>query len=83
MKMFVLDYVVDENVIEEEWERFFGICFHKVIQEALKNRWRIIEIKWHDEELIMAFMSLECSLGNAYLLHVYLVIAQVEVHLCK
>lgn len=73
--MFFPGEAVDENVIKEKKYKYSEIWFEKVIHEALKSGWGITETKWHDQEFIMAFMSLENSLQNVYFFHAYLVIA--------
>lgn len=79
LKIFFPSEAIDENVIKENEDKFFEICFEQVIHEALKSGWGIKKTKWHDKEFIMAFMSLESSLGNVYFFHAYLVIARVEI----
>ena len=66
---------VDEDVIEENKDKFSEIWLEQVVHKALKSGWGIIKTKWHDQELIMAFMSSESSLWNVYLFHANLVIA--------
>jgi len=82
-KVSVPCYVIDANVIEKVQDKFSEIRFQKVVHEALESEWGITETKWHDQELIMAFMSSKGCLGDVNLLHPYLVVARVEVHLGK
>jgi len=79
MLKFFLSEVVDENVIKENEDKFSEIWFQQVIHEALKSGWGITKTKWHDQEFIMVFMSLERSLGNVYFFHAYLVIARAKI----
>ena len=83
LKIFFLDEVVDENVINENNDKFPEIWFEQVIHHALKSGRGITETKWHDQEFIMAFMSSESSLWNVYFFHVILVIARAKVKLSK
>ena len=57
LKMCGLGATVDEDVIKENKDKFSKIWFEEVIHKALKSRWGITETEWHDQELIMAFMS--------------------------
>ena len=66
---------IDEDVIEEDKDKFSEIWFEEVIHKALKSRGGITETKWHDQELIMAFMSSESRIGNVAFLHANLVVA--------
>ena len=79
LKMCSPSATVDEDVIEENKDKFSEIWFEEVVLKALKSRWGVTKTKWHDQEFIMAFMSLEGSLGNVYFLHAYLVIAKVKI----
>ena len=63
LKMFFLGEGIDENFIKENEDKFFEIWFEQLIHEALKSGWGITSTKWNDHEFIMAFMSLEGSLG--------------------
>ena len=75
LKMCRPSATIDEDVIEEDKDKFSELWFEEVIHKALKSIGGITETKWHDEELIMAFMSSESCLGNVDFLHVNLVIA--------
>ena len=79
LKMFFPCEATDVNVIKENEDKFSKIWFEQVILEALKSGWSITGTKWHDQEFIMAFFSLESSLGNVYFFHAYLVIAQMKI----
>ena len=72
---------IDENVIEEDQDKLSEIWFEDVIHKTLESRRGIAETKWHDQELIMAFMSSESRLGNVDLLHANLVIAGAKIQL--
>ena len=67
LKMCGLGAAVDEDVIKENKEKFYEIWFEKVVHDALKSRWGIKKTKWHDQELIMAFMSSESSFSECRL----------------
>jgi hypothetical protein len=54
-----------------------------MIHENLKSGGGIIENKGHDQELIVALMSVKCSLGDVFLFHMYLVVAQTKVKFGK
>ena len=75
LKMCRPSATIDEDVIEEDKENFSEIWFEEVIHKALKSRGGITKTKWHDQELIMAFMSSESSLWNVDFLHANLVVA--------
>ena len=75
LKMCCPSATVDEDVIEENKDKFSEIWFEEVVHKALKSRWGITKTEWHDQELIMAFMSSESSLRNVDFLHVNLVVA--------
>ena len=75
LKMCGPSATIDEDVIEEDKDKFPKIWFEKVVHKALKGRWGITKTEWHDQELIMAFMSSECSLWNVDFLHANLVVA--------
>jgi hypothetical protein len=49
-----------------------------MIHETLKSGGGITETKMHDQELIVALTSAECSLGNVILFHTYLVVARTN-----
>jgi len=66
---------VDENVIEENKDKFSEIWFEEVVHKAMKSRWSVTKTEWHDQELIMAFMSSESSLWNFNFFHAKLVVA--------
>ena len=75
LKMCSPSATIDEDVIEEDQDKFPEIRFKNVIHKAMKSRRGITKTKWHDQELIMAFMSSESSLWNVDFLHVNLVVA--------
>ena len=75
LKMCRPSATIDEDVIEEDKDKFPEIWFENVIHKALKSRGGITKTKWHDQELIMAFMSSESSLRNVDFLHENLVVA--------
>jgi hypothetical protein len=54
-----------------------------MIHETLKSGGGITETKGHDQELIVALMSVECILGNFILFHTYLVVSRMEVKFGK
>jgi hypothetical protein len=54
-----------------------------MIHEALEGGGGITQAKGHDQKLIVALMSLKGHLGNVYLFHLYLVIAQVKIKFSK
>jgi hypothetical protein len=45
-----------------------------MIHETLKSRGGIREIKGHDQEIIVALMSVKFYLGDVFLFHTYLVV---------
>jgi len=75
LKMCGPSATIDEDAIEEDKYKFPEIWFEKVVHKALKSRWGITKTEWHDQELIMAFMSSESSLWNVDFLHANLVVA--------
>ena len=83
LKMYGLGATVDEDVIKENNDKFSEIWFEKVVHKALKSGWGITKTEWHDQELIMAFMSSESSLWNVYSFHANLVVACAKVKLSK
>ena len=83
LKMCGPSATIDEDVIEEDKDKFPEIWFEKVVHKALKGRWGIKKTEWHGKELIMAFMSSESSLWNVYFFHANLVIARAKVELSK
>jgi hypothetical protein len=54
-----------------------------MIHETLKSGGGITETKGHDQELIVALMSVKCRLGDVFLFHTYLVVARMEVKFGK
>ena len=54
-----------------------------MIHETLKSGGGITETKGHDQELIAALMSVKCSIGNAFLFHMYMVISRTKVNFGK
>jgi hypothetical protein len=54
-----------------------------MIHETLKSGGSITQAKGHDQELIVTLMSSKCCLGNVFLLHVYLVVARMEIKFGK
>jgi hypothetical protein len=50
-----------------------------MIHEALEGGGGITQAKGHDQKLIVALMSSKGSLGNIYLFHTYLVVAQMKI----
>jgi hypothetical protein len=54
-----------------------------MIPETLKSGGRIIEAKWHNEELIVTFMSSKCSLGNVFFFHMNLVVSRTKINFGK
>jgi hypothetical protein len=54
-----------------------------MIHETLKSEGGIKETKRNDQELIVALMSANLSLGNVFLFHMYLVVARMEVKFGK
>ena len=75
MKMCGPSATIDEDVIEENKDKFYEIWFVQVVHKALKSRSGITKTEWHDQKLIMAFMSSESSLWNADFFHANLVVA--------
>jgi hypothetical protein len=51
-----------------------------MIHETLKSGGRIIEVEWHNKELIVTLMIYECSLGNVFFFHTNMVVARVEIN---
>jgi hypothetical protein len=54
-----------------------------MIHEALEGGGGITQAKGHDQKLIVALMSAKGCLGNVYLFHKYLVIAQAKIKFSK
>jgi hypothetical protein len=50
----------------------------EMIHETLKSGGGITEAKGHDQELIVALMSVKYCLGHVILFHMYLVVAGTE-----
>jgi len=75
LKMCGPSATVDDDVIEENKDKFSEIWFEEVVHKSLKSRWGITKTEWRDQELIMAFMSSESSLWNVDFFHANLVIA--------
>ena len=75
LKMCGPSATIDEDVIKEDKDKFLEIWFEKVVHKALKSRWGITKTEWHDQELIMTFMSSESNLWNVNFLHANLVVA--------
>ncbi len=83
LKMFRPGATIDENVIEEDQDKFSEIWFEDVIHKTLESRRGIAETKWHDQELIMAFMSSENNLWNVDFFHANLVIALAKIKISE
>src|ERR1700728_1661164 len=81
LKMCRPGATINENIFEEDQDKFSEIWFEDVIHKTLESRRGIAETKWHDQELIMAFMSSESRLGNVDFLHANLVIAGAKIQL--
>jgi hypothetical protein len=47
-----------------------------MIHKALKSGGGITETKGHDQELIVALLSVKCSLEDFFLFHMHLVVSQ-------
>jgi hypothetical protein len=54
-----------------------------MIHEALEGGGGVAQAKGHDQKLIVALMSSKGHLGDVYLFHTYLVIAQVKIKFSK
>jgi hypothetical protein len=54
-----------------------------MIHEALESGRSITQAKGHDQKLIVALMSLKCSLRNVFLVHTYLVVAITKIKFSK
>jgi hypothetical protein len=54
-----------------------------VIHEALESGRSIAQSKGHEKKLIMALMSLKCSIRNVFLIHMYLVVAKMKIKFSK
>jgi hypothetical protein len=54
-----------------------------MIHEALESGGSITQAKGHDQKLIVALMSLKCSLRNVCLFHTYLVVARMKIKFSK
>jgi hypothetical protein len=54
-----------------------------MIHEALESGGSITQAKGTDQKLIMALMSLKCSLRNVFLIHTYLVVARTKIKFSK
>jgi hypothetical protein len=54
-----------------------------MIHEALESGGSITQAKGHDQKLIVALMSLKCSLRNVCLIHTYLVVARTKIKFSK
>ena len=48
LKMCGPSATVDEDVIEENKEKFSEIWFEQVVHKALKSRWGITKTEWND-----------------------------------
>jgi len=75
LKMCDPSATVDEDVIKEKKDKFSEIWFEQVVHKSLKSGWGITKTEWHDQELIMAFMSSESSLWNVDFFHANLAVA--------
>jgi hypothetical protein len=54
-----------------------------MIHEALESGGSIAQAKGHDQELIMALMSLKCGLMNVCLFHMYLLVSRTKIKFSK
>jgi hypothetical protein len=54
-----------------------------MVHEALEGGGGITQAKGHDQKLIVALMSLKGHVGNVFLFHMYLVIAQAKIKFSK
>jgi hypothetical protein len=54
-----------------------------MIHENLKSGGRFTYAKGHDQELIVTIMSLKCSIGNVFFLHMYLLVAIIDIKFGK
>jgi hypothetical protein len=54
-----------------------------MIHETLESGGSITQAKGHDQELIVTLMSWKYSLRNVFLLHMYLVVARMEIKFSK
>jgi hypothetical protein len=54
-----------------------------MIHEALESGERITQAKVHEHKIIVALMSLKCSLRNFSLVHTYLVVARMKIEFSK
>jgi hypothetical protein len=54
-----------------------------MVHEALEGGGGVTQTKGNDQELIVALMSVKCSLGNVGLFHTYLVIARAKIKFGK
>jgi hypothetical protein len=54
-----------------------------MIHESLEGGWGITQAKEHDQKLIVDLMSSKGNLGNACLLHTYLVVARMKIDFSK
>jgi hypothetical protein len=70
---------VDEDVIEENKDKFPKKWPQHRVHESLKCSRSVRETKWHDQELKMAMMSSECSLFNILMADSNLVISRTQV----
>jgi hypothetical protein len=50
-----------------------------MIYETLKSVGDIIETKEHDQEIIVALMSVKCHIGDVFLFHMYPMVAKTKV----
>ena len=55
----------------------------EMIHEALESGGRITQSKGHEQEHIVALMSLKGGLRNVCLLHMYLVVARMKINFSK
>jgi hypothetical protein len=54
-----------------------------IIHEALEGGGGVTQAKGHDQKLIVALMSSKGHLGDIFLFHTYLVIAQAKIKFSK
>ena len=79
--MFLLTLGIDENVVNEDYDKFVQIGFAHSVQEIHENRWCVSKTIWHDQKLVMAILSSKCSFGYVHLLDTELMVSRSQIDL--
>jgi hypothetical protein len=82
-KMVCPGFSIDGDIIKKNKDKMMEKRTKDMIHETLEGGGGITQDKGHDQKIIVALLSYKGSIGNVFLFHTYLVVAQMNIQFNK